>query len=252
MKLSLRCKRGLFLAVVGLSMCFVAKAQNSKFEVGAHGSAFIYQGDLTPSALGSIETTRGGFGVFGSVKMVGPLALRINLAKGSLSGDDSKYANPSWRRERNFKFNTPVTEVSAQVVWNIVNVGNFIRNVNLTPYVLGGFGNTRLNIERDFSETQFKQSAGLDEDLAHPLPNNIPVALAGGGLRYAVSPTLSVNAEASYRFASFTDYLDGFSKSGNPDKDDHYYITSLGLIYSIPQSKGNRNRRKKPTCPAYQ
>ena len=246
MKLSLRWKGLLVFALVGFMLPFSGQAQNSKFEVGVHVSGFVYQGDLTPSALGSVGTTKPGFGLFGSVKMVGPLALRINLAKGSLRGDDAKYASPAWRRERAFKFNTPVTEISAQVVWNIVNLGN------LTPYVLGGFGNTSLNIERDYSQTQFAQSSGLDEDLAEPLPKNIPVALAGGGLRYAVSPAIAINAEASYRFASFTDYLDGFSKSGNPERDDHYYITSVGLIYSIPQSKGNRGRGKKSTCPAYQ
>jgi hypothetical protein len=76
--------------------------------------------------------------------------------------------------------------------------------------------------------------------------------LAGAGFRYAITPEISINTEASYRFASFTDYLDGFRKSANPERDDHYYIASLGLIYSIPQNDRNRATKKKSTCPAYQ
>lgn len=240
-----------------LPFCFllfsvsVSYGQSSRFEVGAHASAFIYQGDLTPSPIGSTETTDIGLGVFGSVKILKPLYLRLNFEQGSLSGDDSRYAYPTWRRERNYKFHTPVTEVSGQLVLNLIDVGRFIRNVNLTPYVTGGFGVAMLAIERDYSQTRMAVTPALEEDLAEPLPEQIAVGLAGAGIRYALTPTIALKAEASYRFASFTDYLDGFSKSGNPNMDDHYYITSIGLIYSIPSNKFGGRGRKSVLCPAY-
>jgi hypothetical protein len=226
-------------------------AQSSRFEIGAHTSAFIYQGDLTPSPIGSTETTDIGFGLFGSVKLLKPLYLRLNYEQGSLSGDDSKYAYPTWRRERNYKFNTPISEVSGQLVLNLIDIGNIIPNVNLTPYVLGGFGVAFINIERDYSQTRMAPIPGLEADLKEELPGQIAVGLAGGGLRYAITQSVALNVEGSYRFASFTDYLDGFSEAGNPNMDDHYYITSIGLIYSIPAPKFGGRRNKGSICPAY-
>jgi hypothetical protein len=54
----------------------------------------------------------------------------------------------------------------------------------------------------------------------------------GIGLRYGISSRLAVSVESSYRLM-FTDYLDGFSQAANPEKNDHYHSTTIGLIYRI-------------------
>jgi outer membrane receptor protein involved in Fe transport len=75
----------------------------------------------------------------------------------------------------------------------------------------------------------------LAADMSHPLPKAIPVIPIGAGIRYGITPALSVTAEASYR-VTFTDYLDGFSQVANPNKDDRYYSWSIGLVYKFISS----------------
>jgi hypothetical protein len=134
-------------------------------------------------------------------------------------------------------------------VWDLVRREQKIGSLNVTPYLLGGVGYSFLNIDRSYpAGSTF--SSGLDVDLAHPLPKSIPVVLAGGGIRHAITPAIAVIAEAAYRIATFTDYVDGFSQAGNPDRDDHYYTVSIGLIYSFQHRKGARGHGV--VCPAYQ
>lgn len=87
---------------VALSMSSVIQAQS--YEVGINAGTFIYQGDLTPSALGSYRTARFGVGLWGSKTFTNNFSLRANLALASLRGSDAAYTNPEWRQERNLNF----------------------------------------------------------------------------------------------------------------------------------------------------
>jgi OOP family OmpA-OmpF porin len=73
---------------------------------------------------------------------------------------------------------------------------------------------------------------GLAVDNAHGTPRALFSVPVGVGAEYPISNRFSVNIETSYRFI-FTDYLDGFSKSANPNLQDHYHSTSVGLIYKF-------------------
>lgn len=226
----------------------LAQIDAPRYEIGVNIGTFVYQGDLTPAALGSFKTMRPAIGI-SAARVLNPyFSVRANLAFGKLAGDDARYASPEWRRQRNFNFHSSVTELSAQVVWNIFgNNGNTERRV-ISPYLFGGAGYSFLNIKRDWSKmnTSFYDAestvqAGLNADSAHGLPRGMPVFPVGMGLRYPVTSSLSLSAEAAYRF-SFSDYLDGFSKSGNPVRKDHYTSYSIGVIYSL----GRRNRMACP------
>jgi len=88
----------------------------TKFEVGINGGAFIYQGDLTPSRLGSYRTLKPGVGIYIDRIITPILSFRTNLSLGKLKGDDSKYSVPEYRQQRNFKFKSPVLEISELLV----------------------------------------------------------------------------------------------------------------------------------------
>jgi hypothetical protein len=208
-----------------------------KWELGINASAFIYQGDLTPSKLGSFKTITPGFGIYVNRILNESFSLRTNLAVGELKGDDSKYSSPAWRRQRNLKFSTPVYEISEMLVWNILGTNYDRTNTGFTPYLFGGVGYTFLHIRRDASgfNTHYflpgsREAAGLAADEAHALPKGIPVIPIGAGVRYALSPALSATAEIAYR-TTFTDYLDGFSQVANPSRNDRYYSLSVGVVY---------------------
>ena len=216
----------------------------SKFEIGLNAGVFVYQGDLTPSQFGSYKTLKPGLSLFVN-RIVSPLfSLRTNLALGGLKGDDAKYLIPAYRQQRNFNFKSPALELSELLVANIFRNNMSKQYRGLSPYLFAGLGVSLLNIKRDWSRfnaeyfsSEPKTLSGLAADQQHPLPALIPVFPMGIGIRYPISPSISVNAETSYRF-TFTDYLDGFSKAANDSRRDSYLTHTVGLIYQFRNNPG--------------
>jgi hypothetical protein len=240
------------IAVVALMLVLSASAQTSnvpKFEIGASISAFVYMGDLTPSAAGSFRTLRPGINLHGSKIMSAAFSLRTNLAISGLKGNEALYDEPEFRQHRALKFKTPLVELSELLVWN--PLGKNYDDRGFSPYLFGGIGLSFLRVRRDasnFDAEYFGEASELPaliaEDLAHRTPRVTPVFPVGFGLRYGLSHRLAVNAETSYRFTR-SDYIDGFSKAVNPDKGDNYHSTSVGLIYRI----GKKNLLDCPKVP---
>lgn len=223
-----------------------AQIDLSKYEIGLSGGVFVYQGDLTPQRLGSYKTLKPQFALHVYRILSPSFSVRLNLNRGKLYGNDAVYDNPAWRQQRNFNFTTPVTELSLQGVWNILQA----RAPRFSPYLFAGAGISFLKIKRDWSNLDpalFGEGSdaqtGLVTDAAKTLPNVIPVVPVGAGVRYALSDRFSLTGETSYRL-SFTDYMDGFSKSANPGKNDHYLSHSIGIIYSFGK------KDKKLGCPS--
>ncbi|MEI9946765.1 MAG: DUF6089 family protein [Chitinophagaceae bacterium] len=218
---------------------FTAGAQLNvpKYEIGAGIGAYVYQGDLTPSFSGSFRTMRVGINIHGSKIMSRSFMVRANLAFAGLRGDDAGYDDPEYRKQRAFNFRSPLFEVTGQLVWN--PLGKNYDDKGFSPYLFGGAGFSFLKVKRDYSNfnaAYFGESSDIGARLAvdetQRLPRVQPVVPVGIGVRYNLSSRIAVNAESSYRFV-FTDYLDGFSQSVNPQKDDHYHSTSVGIIYRI-------------------
>lgn len=214
-----------------------AQTNDPAFQFGVSAGTFIYQGDLTPSAIGSYRTLKPVISLFAS-KLLGPsFALRANLAFGGLKGDDAKYSKPEYRQQRNFNFTSPVVEISGLAEWNILG-RNYI-NRGLSPYLFAGVGYSFLKIRRDYSNlnTEYFSAesglvTGLATDAQRSLPKGLLVLPVGIGTRYYLSDRIGISAETSYRIMS-NDYLDGFSQSANPGKEDHYYSHSIGIVYRM-------------------
>jgi Domain of unknown function (DUF6089) len=221
--------------VTGNIFFLQAQIDLSKYEVGLSGGVFVYQGDLTPQQLGSYKTMKPQLALH-IYRIISPaFSVRLNLNRGKLYGNDAKYSSPDWRQQRNFNFTTRVTELSLQGVWSFLQA----RAPRFSPYLFAGAGFSFVKIKRDWSNintTVFGEGSdvqnGLATDAARSLPRILPVVPVGAGVRYALNDRFSLIGETSYRL-SFTDYLDGFSKSANPDKNDHYLSHSIGIIYSF-------------------
>lgn len=223
--------------VVFISLCTQAYAQikQSKFEAGAAVGAFVYQGDLSPYRFGSWKTIRPGLVLHGSKLLNRTMALRLQLSIASLHGDDGKYDNPAYRQQRNFNFRTSLIELSPQFVWSPLGWSD--AGKQLSPYLFGGAALSLVRIRRDASafnaayfEAEPELFSRLATDLSVRTPRVMPSVPVGAGMRYSISSTIVVHAEASYRFL-FTDYLDGFSRAANPKRNDHYYNIAVGIIY---------------------
>lgn len=236
--------------IIILSNVFIANAQInlSKYELGINGGVLVYQGDLTPEKIGSYKTLKPQIGLQVYRILSPSLSIRFNFTRGKLYGNDAVYNSPDWRKQRNFNFTSPVTEFSLQGVWNIMQNST----QRFSPYLFGGAGLSFLKVKRDWSNmnaTVFGDGSnvqtGLAIDAATSTPRTIPVIPVGAGVRYSLTDRFSLTAETNYRII-FTDYLDGFSQSANPGKNDHYFSHSIGLIYSFSRS-GSKN--KKLGCP---
>jgi hypothetical protein len=241
-----------FIKSATLIILFTADSSRAKaqfdltgYEVGIAGSVYVYQGDLTPSRLGSYKTLKPGIQIFLNKIMTPMFSLRTNLSIGKLKGDDSKYEVPEYRQQRNFNFKTPVFEISELVVVDVLKNNLTRQSSGLSPYVFAGVGLSFLKITRDwsrFNAEYFSSEAntiqGLADDAQHSLPKTIPVLPLGIGIRYSLSKRISVNAETSYRL-TFTDYLDGFSQAADPSRKDSYQTHTVGIVYHFEKDNSS-------------
>ena len=194
--------------------------------------------------MGSFKTPGAVLGFTASRHLSPVLSSRLDVNFGKLRGNDAAYKSPAYRQQRAFAFASPVTEVTASLVYDPLG-----RNKKIAPYLFAGAGLASLKINRDFSAfnavyfaSEPAVSEGLKTDAAHVLPRTIPVMPVGIGISYRLGESLSLQTEASYRIMS-TDYLDGFSQSVNPALKDHYFKYSIGLQFAL----GGKSRYD---CPA--
>lgn len=205
--------------------------------VGLSMGAYVYQGDLTPQQLGSFKTLSPGISLFVKKPVNRFLSARLNMSFTKLRGDESKYAIPEFRKQRNFLFSSPLKEFSAQLAWDILGRNYDPRGI--MPYLFSGAGISFLKIRKDYSRMNaafFGEGSdvanGLAMDNAHGVPRRLLSIPVGIGAEYPISGRFLLYLESAYRFV-FSDYLDGFSRSANPKKQDHYHSTSAGLVYTF-------------------
>lgn len=214
------------------------------FEVSGGVSTFIYQGDLSPSKWGSYRTLRPGITVSGSKLLSRFWSVRMGLAVGGLRGNDSKFKTPAYKQERNFRFSSLVSEISAVAVYNFRGTNGDNDWKVISPYAFGGIGFSFLRTRRDFADfnadyfgTESWVVEGLAADRSRSPASRLLVFPVGLGLRYPLTSNLSLSLETSYR-VSFTDYLDGFSKSAGSQYKDYYYSHTASIIYQFGGNKG--------------
>lgn len=233
-------KAGVFTIVVLSVSISVANAQLnlSNWQIGVQGGVLVYQGDLTPSALGSYKTVKPTLGFYISRVLTPSFIVRTNLAFGTLRGNESLYKTPAYRQQRNLSFSSPVTEISELLVWNMFgNNGNEIGK-RFSPYLFGGAGVSFLNVSRSSSLNKAffvndpQVEIGLDQDLNRTPPRAILALPVGIGLEYYLTPNIALTAETNFRY-TFTDYLDGFSRAANPAKNDFYQSHTIGLVFKF-------------------
>ncbi len=240
------CSTFFIFSVFNCNDAFSQKSSLPKWEAGLNAGVYIYQGDLTPHRFGSVETIQPGFGISGTRIINRAFSARLLFNMARLAGNESLYKYPEWRQQRNFSFTSSVKELSLSLHWNIFGT-NYVE-VKYEPYVFAGAAVSFVNINRNYSATNLAYfgensvvQTGLAADIVTPTPRVIPEVPVGAGLRYHLSDRIVLNMEGTYRLMR-TDYLDGFSKSANPNLKDHYSSITIGAAYKF----GNK---EKYGCP---
>ena len=231
-------------------------AQN--WSVGISGGTSMYQGDVTerfPLNLKGSKLTYGGFVKF---HITDNISLRANYLKGHISGSDSNYPRVPWRMKRGFNFKSPITELSTIAEWDIIKKRFGKRQGSkgqlFSLYVLGGLGYVKTNPITDFNEPNpFFEDVNIDK-LAQFSRTHLVLPL-GIGIKWHITSHNTLSFETANR-TTFTDYLDGISKTAQPKFGDWYLVGMMSFSQNFSFSdKNNNNRHHKSngrvSCPRF-
>ena len=222
--------------ILFIILTFPSKSIGQVFnEIGASAGVTSYQGDLAPNRIGSYKTIQPMVCLWVNKWFTPRTGGQLKLGLGSLKGDDTKY-EPEYRKYRAFKFSGQIAELSL--------AGNYLlfykkANRRLHPYFLGGVSLILLHIKTDYSGfTPSYFSPG--ENLPLRLQQDVDIKPArsalmipvGIGVRYKFSNTICILAEAITHFSQ-NDYIDGYSLSVNPARNDMYSSFSIGFTYRL-------------------
>lgn len=200
---------------------------SQNFEGGLSFGLLFYQGDLAEDFL-ELEEANLSYAFVLRSAIHEKFYLRAGFMGGQISGDDANASNPGLQA-RGFKFQSDIFEFHLLGEWNIlgeerVNTRGTVERQKFTPYLFGGIG--LVLFDPQIFRNQEKDPEGRDYNTF-----NISVPI-GGGVKFGLNERVVVSLEAGGRTA-FTDYLDGISQLGNPDRNDWYWAGNIILTYTF-------------------
>jgi opacity protein-like surface antigen len=181
------------------------------FEGGLMLGASLYEGDLSPHGyFEKLDFLRPAAGIFGRQNFNEHWAVRLSFQYGNLEGADRES-----RKDRNLNFNSTFGELAAMVEFSYpgYDPAGFRK---FSPYAFAGIAYMYYNPRTTYQGrtvylqplgTEGQGLDGYDKDFYSLNIVSIPF---GGGLKYALSPSLTLAVEFGPRI-TFTDYLDDVS-----------------------------------------
>lgn len=214
------------------------------------GGLFIgvanYQGDLVVPTF-TLNELNYGVGLVIRNNINRKVALRGNLLFGKLGGRDDNWTEPAFRQQRDFSFETTLTELSINFEYSpfghkdwVDAEGKFIKQLN--PYGFVGIGvafwdpTTDYNVSEDGVAPFGTTIARINEDRDSDFSTAAFTVPIGGGLKYDFTEKIIGGLEFGIR-VPFTDYLDGVSIAANPDEDDWYWFAGATVTFRIQEDE---------------
>ena len=207
--------------------------------------------------------------------LIPALALRANLFLSKFSDTDRHYTTPEeWRSERDFKFNTTLSELSIRAEWDIFGKKRFRHRDTVVykldryteyaivekvkrfpaPFLFAGAGFAGFK-----AATTYNYSDGLsliEPAVAQDKANNTGFQAkfdwsVGGGVNWDLGKKVVIGAELGVHFLK-SDYLDGISFSGNPVNPDVWWFggISLGFRFGGNDKDADGVPDKLDKCPS--
>jgi outer membrane protein OmpA-like peptidoglycan-associated protein len=220
-------KRTIIFGLLMMSLLNLRAQQTAFWEIGALLGGASMGGDLVEPDAGSFNDVQFAYGLMARKYFVPNFALRFNLLRSRLSTDDKRY---DLYDDRGFRSESPLTELSLDLEWDILG---HKRGVNgsaggISPYVYAGLGLGLINPKTSFTYDNARVQADKNADL----PGGVFTIPFGAGLRFNLSQRWALALDMGLR-PTFSDYLDGVSVAGNPDKNDWYGIGGLQIWYNF-------------------
>lgn len=196
----------LLLPISGLQ---AQEADRSAY-LGVQGALSSYQGDLQPNSFSFSQS-----GKWGSIWVRKPITSRLSV-KGGFSIGHVKAAdanNRDYLKIRNLSFQSGLKEAFLELDLSIFNADNN----RILPYLHGGVSVFHFNPythdangEKYYLQPLGTEGQGLASTNKKEYKLYQPALTFGGGIRYAVSRSVTIGINASQR-KTFTDFIDDVS-----------------------------------------
>lgn len=179
------------------------------WEFGGFLGGAGYMGDINP--VKAYKLTDPAFGVQVKRNFDGYWSAKLNFMQGNVRASDAGSSN-SFQVERNLDFNSPISELSMQIEFNLFRYmpgADFgYRTRKLSPYLFTGVASFTYNPLTKYNGEDVELRLVQTENIAYK-KSAISVPY-GAGVKYNISGNWTILAEVGYRTA-FTDYLDDIS-----------------------------------------
>ncbi len=207
------------------------------FNVYAGTGIIYYQGDLKETSVPDFYTSHvlGKMGITYNFFNWGEL--KAQYVFGELSGNDM-YTLNAWR---GIKFTSPVNEYSVQFK---LNLNGFLKKRTWDFYVQGGIGTFTFQPTVTYGtlSSYVPESGFTSPQISY---------LFAMGITKWLSSHWGVALEGTYRKTN-TDYIDGISKNGNPNRNDAFIDVSMVAFYRLNFKKKSDDPRSFPShCPSF-
>ncbi|MBK7873297.1 MAG: thrombospondin type 3 repeat-containing protein [Saprospiraceae bacterium] len=194
-----------------------------------------YQGDLVPTMHPYPEETNLALGLSGRYFFSNQWALRLGATYGQISGTDQHFTDTDFTVRRQFSFRSNIIESAALLEWepfgNRRYPGFNQFKALISPYFFAGGGLAISNPETVFALYQNGEAPPkVMQDKAIKYPTKHFAVPMGMGIKFDLGRRVALGLEGGTRYA-FSDYLDGVSKSANPDKGDWYAFAGATLTF---------------------
>jgi hypothetical protein len=209
------------------------------YELGGGLGTAVYSGDI----IRKIDPGQAGLQgtLFGKRNFDNVWSLRVGVSTAKLMADDALQPIDSVARDRDWSFDSRVTEFSAVMEFNFLDFANQKSEFKFSPYAFFGLGYSFVKGESGLNGARNEYSEGT---LAIPF---------GGGIKYLLSDQLTLGMELGFRptTSDLLDKLDRYTEPttvtspaekkiknfGNPNTKDWYYFLGVTVSYSLNKTR---------------